>query len=351
MVDIVEAKTSLHAEAIVVRGAVDPLSVNDPLILDLVGHLAADATIWTKGVDFAVRPHGPGLVGIEIGGGHQSAGGAGLDTLAARNAGRLAHGIVEIEHDLRAMGTVGHPDHVVHLDLAAGADAEIALNAGVEIDAHGRMAGIGGPALRRGEAAGCKPHEISLVPEVGAWIMRGCALRLIGHEQLNDHGPSLAGALGRRFHLHADAGGTLTGRSQHALALDLDHAGAAVPVRPVVAGVLVAEMRDMRADALGHLPDRLAGAGFDLLTVEVEGDRLLARLGLGLCADGPGGHHTRLATGLGSLGVGRAAGRVRGRLAAFVLLDVGLEVLRVLIFAHASTLPPSGALETDRGSI
>ncbi len=48
-----------------------------------------------------------------------------------------------------------HADHVVDLDLAAGADAEIALDAGVELHRHRRMAAVG---RRRAHAAesGCR---------------------------------------------------------------------------------------------------------------------------------------------------------------------------------------------------
>ena len=65
----------------------------------------------------------------------------------------------------------------------------------------------------------------------------------------------------------ADAGG-----GQHPLALDLDHAGAAVAVGAIARRVGVAEVRDPRPLALRHLPDALAGRGGDLAPVEGEGD-------------------------------------------------------------------------------
>ena len=62
------------------------------------------------------------------------------------------------------------------------------------------------------------------------------------------------------------------GRREHALALDLDHAGAAVAVGPVAGLGQPAEMRDEGALALGHLPDGLAGLRLDLAAVEGELD-------------------------------------------------------------------------------
>ena len=70
---------------------------------------------------------------------HQRAGGARLHALAAGHAGRHAHRIVEIEHGLGIEAPKGHADHVVHLNLAAGAHAKPAFDASVEIDRHGGM--------------------------------------------------------------------------------------------------------------------------------------------------------------------------------------------------------------------
>ena len=67
---------------------------------------------------------------------------------------------------------VGHADDVVDLDLAAGPDAEVALDAGVEVDAHRRVAGVVGPALGGGEAAGGDAGAVCPVFQkalVGSW--------------------------------------------------------------------------------------------------------------------------------------------------------------------------------------
>jgi hypothetical protein len=65
-----------------------------------------------------------------------------------------AHRVVEVEHDLFVVAAPGHADHVVDLHFAAGADAQIALDAGVEIDRHRGLAAVRRGALRaRGQAA------------------------------------------------------------------------------------------------------------------------------------------------------------------------------------------------------
>ena len=86
-----------------------------------------------------------------------------------------AHRIVEVEHDLFEMAAAGHADDVVDLDLAAGADAEIALDAGVEIDRHRDMAAV---RLRHldplalGEAAGLDLLALDDLPELAVRIVR-----------------------------------------------------------------------------------------------------------------------------------------------------------------------------------
>src|ERR1051325_10302565 len=80
-----------------------------------------------------------------------------------------------------------------------------------------------------------------------------------------------------RLHLHAGARRTDAARGEDPLAFDLDHAGAAVAVRPVAGLGRIAQMRDARAVALRDLPDGLALARLDLFAVEREADGLLAR--------------------------------------------------------------------------
>jgi hypothetical protein len=103
-------------------------------------------------------------------------------------------------------------------------------------------------------------------------IMGVAALGLVGDQQLHDHVARRGGARVLRVDLHAGRGLADARGGQHALALDLDHAGAAVAVGAVAGRVLPAQMRDRGAEALGRLPDGLARQGLDLAPVEDEGD-------------------------------------------------------------------------------
>ncbi len=157
IVDVVEAETALDAEPVLVRRTVAAGDGDDLVVLDLVGELAADAAIRADRVDGAVGRAEIDVVGVDQGRRHQGAGRTGLHAFAAGDAGRGAHRIVEVEHDLFEVAAAGHADDVVDLHFAAGADAEIALDAGVEIDRHRRMAAVGlrhRLALALGEAAG-----------------------------------------------------------------------------------------------------------------------------------------------------------------------------------------------------
>jgi hypothetical protein len=226
------------------------------------------------------------VVLIEHHGGHQRAGRTGLHAFAAGDAGRFPHRIVEIEHDLGVVIAIGHADHVIDLDLAAGAHAQPALDTGIEIDAHRGMAGVAVPALGRRETAFGDLDLFGPVPEFRIRVVRGGARRLIGDQKLHHHLLCGDGARARRFHLHADAGRALAGGGQHALALDLDHAGAAIAVGPVVRFGRIAQMRNFAALAFGHLPDGLAIDGLDLLAVEFELDFCHSAASFGMNSSG-----------------------------------------------------------------
>ena len=206
VVDIIEAEAAFDAEPVLIRRPVAAFRIDDLLVLDVVGHLAADAAIGAKRIDLAVGPDGARLLLVEEGRGHQGAGRAGLHALPASDAGRFPHRVVEVEHDLGARVAVGHADHIVDLHLAAAAHAEPALDAGVEIDAHGGMARIGSPAFGRREAARRDAGLVRPAPQLRARVMGGLARRLIGDEQLHHHLARLLGALGRGLDLHAGRG-------------------------------------------------------------------------------------------------------------------------------------------------
>src|SRR5262245_46368072 len=132
------------------------------------------------------------------------------------------------------------------------------------------MAGIALPALGGGEAAFGDADGLGPIPEFGIRIVRGVARRLVGNQKLHHHLLRGNGAVAFRLHLHADGRRALARGRKHALALDLDHAGAAIAVGAIVGRRRIAEMRNVAALPLCHLPDGLAGSGFDLLAVELE---------------------------------------------------------------------------------
>ncbi len=180
MMNVVEAEAALDAKPIVIGRAVTAFGVNHLLVLDLVSHLAADAAERTERVDLPIGIGDARLLVVEHDGRHQRAGRTGLHALAAGDTGGLTHRIVEVEHDLGVGIAIGHADHVVDLHLAAGAHAEAALDAGVEIDAHRRMAGVGCPALGRRKAAFGDARFLGPVPELRFRIVRGLARGLVG---------------------------------------------------------------------------------------------------------------------------------------------------------------------------
>ena len=223
---------------------------------------------------FAVGEFGADVFLVHQRGRHQRTGRAGLHAFAAGDAGGSAHRVVEVEDDFLAVAAAGHADDVVDLHFAAGAHAQVALDAGVEIDRHRRMAAVGLGAMALAEAAGDDVHAVGPGPEFRLRIVRGLARRLVGHQEFEHHLARGLGALGDGLHLHAFARLADAARGQHALALDLDHAGAAIAVGAVAGLRRIAKMRDLGAQALGHLPDGLAFERLDFLAVEDEFHRL-----------------------------------------------------------------------------
>ena len=271
--DIIESEAAFHAEPVLIGGALAPGHRDQLVVLDLIGELAADAAIGTDAVDLAVGIFGADILLVDQRRRHQCAGRAGLHAFAAGDAGGIAHRVVEVEDDLFVMAAAGHADHVVDLNFAAGADAEIALDAGVEIDRHRHMAAVGRRLLLAlGKTAGLDAHLVGPVPEFRHWIMRGGALGLIGDQEIEDHLARRLGALIGGVDLHAGRGLADAARRQHALALDLDHAGAAVAVGAVARLGRVTKMRNLHAFPLGDLPDGFARARGHFAAVEREGD-------------------------------------------------------------------------------
>src|SRR5690606_38725419 len=125
---------ALDAQASFVGRAASALHVEDLVVLDVIGELTPDAAVRADGIDGPVNHR---LRDVACW--HERPGRAGLHALAARHTGGVAHGVVEVEHELRVPAPEGIPDDVVHLLFAAGADAPLALDAGVEMHRDRRM--------------------------------------------------------------------------------------------------------------------------------------------------------------------------------------------------------------------
>src|SRR4030095_12432381 len=92
---VVEAVAALHTQAVAVRRYAASLDPEDSVVLDVIGEQASDPAVGADGV------HGPvGLDLAHVPRRHEGAGRAGLHALAAGDTGGVAHGIVEVEHDL-----------------------------------------------------------------------------------------------------------------------------------------------------------------------------------------------------------------------------------------------------------
>ena len=195
MAHVVEAEAPLHAQPLVVGETVAALDADDRVVLDVVGELAADAAIRAHRRHLALDRHEIGVLRRR-----ERAGGAGLHAFAAGHAGRLAHRVAQVEHDLRVPAAKRVADDVVDLLLAAGAHAARALDAGVEVDRHRGMREVRRRLRARGEARLADRKPPAPVRELGVGLVD--ALRDVGHEHLDDDLLRVHGARGRARHLH-----------------------------------------------------------------------------------------------------------------------------------------------------
>src|ERR1700726_140082 len=153
----------------------------------MIAELAPDPAIGANAVHLAIRKGVPHIGFVDKARGHQRAGRARLYAFAAGDAGRSTHGIIEVEHDLLAVAAPGHSDHVVDLHLAASANTQIAMNAGVETYAQRGMA-----AIRRYRRPAGKPaygHLLAMgwLQEFRPRIMGDLPRPLVGQGQLDHH--------------------------------------------------------------------------------------------------------------------------------------------------------------------
>ena len=137
MIHKVKTEPTFDAEAVFVGRTFSSIDILDAAVLHLEAHLAADAAEWADAAHFAVVVGAvTDFIRIKNRRRHQRPGGAGLDALAARHAGRLAHRVREIEDDLGVMASSGHADDIIHLHFTARPHTKPAMNARIEIDPH-----------------------------------------------------------------------------------------------------------------------------------------------------------------------------------------------------------------------
>ena len=276
MVGVVKAKAPLDAQTRLVGRAFTPFDLDDALVAHVVGDLTAHATKGANRVHLAVdflRAH-QGL-GIE------RPRRAGLHALTAGHTTALAHGIGHVKHDARVGTTPLHANHLVDLLLAAGPHAAVALNAGIQVHRHRRVGQVLPIRWRRSRArqrlqggthvhvqAGGPVAEFA-VRLAGIVFNPAVALRWhVGQQHLQHHFLALLrpGAVG--LHHHAFGGQAATTGRQRALALHLDHAGAAIAVGPVA--LAMAEVGNPDAQALGGRPQGFAGLGLGCLAIQLK---------------------------------------------------------------------------------
>ena len=170
------------------------------------------------------------------------------------------------------MAAAGDADDVVALLLAAGAHAAPALDAGGQIDADRGMAAVDRGAARAAKREPRHVQDPRPVRELGVVPQRIVDRIPARSPRPAVRSPSAAPAAPAAWRCARPCQprrAAARGR-QHALAADLDDAGAAIAVGPVA--VLVAEMRQVDAVAGGGREDRLARARVDRAAVEREAD-------------------------------------------------------------------------------
>ena len=249
MVGVIEAVAALDAKPCMVGRAVAPVDEEDLVVLDVIGQLAADAAERAERIHLFVRDDQRDFACR-----HQGTRRTGLHAFAAGHASRSAHRVVHVEDDLGLIAAEGHADHVIDLLVATGAQTARALDAGVQIDRNRRVREIR-LGLNPGLEARCTHSPLGgpLVELVVAGV-QVLAFGHFGHisEQQFEHQLlrlQRARAVGRDD--HARRWRAAAGRCQYALAVDFDHAGAAVA--DAVQARLVAKAGNFHAFAVGDL--------------------------------------------------------------------------------------------------
>src|SRR5262249_18326251 len=210
-------------------------------VADVVGQGTANAAVWTDGVDrrrlrARHQRQGERLV-------RQRPGRTGRSALAARDAGTLSHGLVEVKGDARCPAAVGAADDLVRLDLVTSANAAITKDAGIVVDGDHTRAVVDRtgrpllePTVRQTIAAG-EGLQFAVAGGPLADARRG----MLSQQQFQQDATASLDTRVGRLDLHIFFAGPDAGSSQHAAA-DVDDAQAADADRPQ--SWLMAQHRD-----------------------------------------------------------------------------------------------------------
>ena len=276
--------------------AIAAINAHDHVVLDVVGHQATYATKRAHRIHFFVND-----LRADLRLRHQGTRWAGLHAFAASHTGAVAHGIVQVKHNFTVRAAHRVADDVIDLLFAAGAHAAVALNAGIQIDRHGRVRDVGlGLLAAQGLQLGAHGYPKAIRPftqltmlansldfnwlspngiPIALSLSKGplvAHIRHIGQQHLHHHLLALEGAFTVGLYFHTGLGITTAAWCQDTLAFDFHHAGAAVAVCAVA--ILVAKMRNINAVALGGLEDGFPFVGVDGVAVKLEFDRLRQNL-------------------------------------------------------------------------
>ena len=246
------------------------------IVVDVERQRAADAAVRAHRVDLTQLGPRPDRDAVDrlV---RQRAGRARGDALAARDARRLAHRVVEVERDPRRVALARAADDVVALDVVARADAAVAQDAGVVVDGDDRVGVVLAAPVPAGELRLVLLHAV-LADEheqlvVGGRDLLGVLIdrRLVDEQHLGQLRAVSVELRGGRPHLHPVLARPNAGRGVHARA-HVDDAQAAHADR--VVALVVAQHRDVDARFLRRRPDRRAVRHGDRLAVDREADGL-----------------------------------------------------------------------------
>ena len=245
------------------------------------------------------------VVGVDQRRGHQRTGRAGLHAFPQATQVDVLHRVVEVEHD-RLVAAAGHADDVVDLHLAAGANAQVAMDARIKIDRHRGVA-----AVRAGAGAPWNrlpttfwPAAVFQKPDCGsrAWSFAGWS-------DMSSSTTIRRAVLARSVWVltHAGRGYANAARREHPLAFDLHHGRDSC--RPAGNPAWAKRhVRQLDPDAARGTEDGLAGPDVDLALVDDESLRFVAGVDtiqspgrysahLAPCRNSDGSRHDQLLNG------------------------------------------------------